>query len=51
MTVTPAAVEEFFNVSRETGIPIWRGCCQTISVRNTSAIPILVQAANLKITK
>lgn len=51
MTVTPAAVEEFFNVSRETGIPIWRGCCQTLSVRNTSTIPILVQGANLLITK
>lgn len=51
MTVTPAAVEEFFNVSRETGVPIWRGCCQTLSVRNTSTIPILVQGANLLITK
>ena len=51
MEVTPAAVEQFFNVSRATNIPIWKGCCQTLSIRNTSAIPILVEAANLVITK
>ena len=51
MEVTPAAVEEFFNVSRAANIPIWKGCCQTLSVRNTSAVPILVQAANLVLTK
>ena len=47
MTVTPAAVEEFFNVSRATNIPIWRGCCQTVTVRNTSDIPILVANPNI----
>ena len=36
MTVTPAAVEEFFNVSDATIIPIWSGCCQTLTVRNIS---------------
>jgi len=51
MEVTPAAVEEFFNISRATNIPIWRGCCQTVSIRNTSATPILVSSANLVITK
>lgn len=51
MEVTPAAVEEYFNVSRTTNIPIWKGCCQTISIRNTSDIPILVQAANLVINQ
>jgi len=51
MEVTPAAVEEYFNISRATNIPIWRGCCQTIGIRNTSATPILVQGANLVITK
>ena len=51
MEVTPAAVEEYFNISRATNIPIWRGCCQTSGIRNTSATPILVQAANLVITK
>lgn len=47
MTVTPAAVEEFFNVSRAANVQIWRGCCETVSVRNTSDIPILVQNANI----
>jgi hypothetical protein len=47
MTVTPAAVEEFFNISRATTVPIWRGCCQTLTVRNISEIPILAQNANI----
>ena len=51
MIVTPAAVEEYFNVSRATNVQVWRGCCETISVRNTSSIPILVQNANIIITR
>lgn len=47
MTATPAAVEEFFNVSRAVNAQVWRGCCQTLSIRNVSAIPILVQNANV----
>lgn len=47
MTVTPAAVEEFFNVSRAINAQVDRGCCQTLSIRNTSTIPILVQNANV----
>ena len=47
MEVTPAAVEEFFNVSRAINVQIWRGCCETVAVRNTSAIPILVENANI----
>ena len=47
MTVTPAAVEEFFNVSRAITLGVWNGCCQTITIRNTSDIPILVQNANI----
>lgn len=47
MIVTPAAVEEFFNVSRAINISVWRGCCETVAVRNTSTIPILVQNANI----
>lgn len=51
MIVTPAAVEQYFNVSRAINAQIWRGCCETISVRNTSTIPILVQNANIIITR
>ena len=47
MTVTPAAVEEFWNVSDATILGVWRGCCQTLSVRNISDQPILIQNANI----
>ena len=36
MIVTPAAVNQFSNVSDATIIGVWRGCCQTLTVRNTS---------------
>lgn len=49
--VTPAAVEEYFNVSANVDIPIWRGCCQTVTVRNTSDQPILMQNANIRFTR
>ena len=51
MEETPAAVEEFSNVARVTSIPIWKGCCQSVSVRNTSAIPIMVENATIRITQ
>lgn len=47
MIFTPAAVEEYGNVSDAVIAQIWRGCCQTLSVRNTSDQPILVQNANI----
>ena len=47
MTVTPAAVEEFWNVSDATILGVWRGCCQTLTVKNISDQPILVQNANI----
>ena len=51
MRVTPAAVEEYFNVSRSKEVGIWRNCCQSISVKNLSTQPILVDGSlNLIIT-
>lgn len=47
MIVTPAAVEEYFNVYSSVFIDVPRGCCLTLSVRNTSDIPVNVQNANL----
>lgn len=47
MIVTPAAVDEYFNVSRAINVPVWRGCCETVTIRNTSAQPIQVQNANV----
>ena len=47
MIVTPAAVEEFFNVFGAIYLDIPRGCCSQVSVRNTSTQSIDVQNANL----
>lgn len=47
MTVTPAAVEEFWNVFSAVFIDVPRGCCVTVSVRNISTQPVDVQNANL----
>lgn len=47
MTVTPAAVEEFFNVYASVFIDVPRGCCATVSVQNITTGDIDVQNANL----
>ena len=47
MIYTPAAVEEFGNVFSAIFIEVPRGCCVTISVKNTSGQEIDVQNANL----
>ena len=47
MIITPAAVENYFNVSAAVYIDVPAGCCVTVSVENTSTQPILVQNANL----
>ena len=51
MRVTPAAVEEFFNVSCATNIPIWRNCCQTVTVVNTSDTQVIVDNPNIIFTR
>lgn len=51
MEVTPAAVEEYFNVSATDNILIRQGCCQTLTVTNTSTIPVSVSDANIIISK
>ena len=47
MIVTPAAVEEFFNVFSAIFIDVPRNCCVSVSVRNVSTQSINVQNANL----
>lgn len=49
--VTPAAVEEFFNVFAVAFIDVPRGCCLTVSVKNTSAQAIEMQNANIVIDR
>ena len=51
MIVTPAAVEQYFNVKSSVFIDVPRGCCVTISVQNTSTEAIVVQNANLIVTR
>ena len=47
MIVTPAAVEDLWNVFGAIFLDVPRGCCMNVSVRNTSTQDILVQNANL----
>lgn len=56
--VTPAAVDEYFNVTSTAIITVPKGCCFSISVENTSeadgatpAQPINVQNANLTVSR
>lgn len=51
MIVTPAAVDQFFNVSRAINVAVFGGCCESLAVRNTSSQPILVQNANIIISR
>lgn len=45
--ITPAAVDQYGAVAFTTIAPVWSGCCESISVRNTSDQPILVRNANI----
>lgn len=47
MIVTPAAVEEFWNVFSAIFVDVPRGCCSSIGVKNISTQPVDVQNANL----
>ena len=51
MIVTPAAVEQFFNVSAQTYIDVPCNCCVTVAVQNTSEQAIEVQNANLIVVR
>ncbi len=51
MIVTPAAVEQYFNVGASVFINVPRGCCSKVSIVNTSTQAINVQNANLIIER
>lgn len=51
MRVTPAAVENYFNVSAQVYIDVPRGCCTSVAVENVSGQAINVQNANLIVTR
>lgn len=47
MRATPAAADQYFNVSAQTYVDVYCGCCEDVSVKNNSIIPINIQNANL----
>lgn len=47
MRATPAAVGQYFNVSAQTYVDVYCGCCENVSVENSGTIPVNVQDANL----
>lgn len=49
--VTPADVEEYFNVTSTAFVTVPRGCCYTVSVENTSGIPVNVQNSSLSVSR
>lgn len=51
MIVTPAAVENLFNVSSQSYIDVPKGCCSTVAVQNTSGQDIEVQNSNLTVVR
>lgn len=51
MIVTPAAVENYFNVSAAAYVDVPAGCCVTVSVSNISTQSVLVQNANLIVNR
>ena len=51
MIVTPAAVEEFQNISVAKVVEIYAGCCETISIMNITDEPIEMQNANVVISR
>ena len=49
--VTPAAVENFWNVNVFAYVTVPRGCCFTVAVQNSSTQAIEVQNANIVINR
>lgn len=49
--VTPAAVDEYFNVTSTAFITVPVGCCFTVTLENTSDQSINIQNLNLVVTR
>lgn len=47
MRVTPAAVEEYANVSKQHYVDVYCNCCVNVAIQNTSGIPVLVDNPNI----
>lgn len=51
MRSTPAAVDQFNNVSAGIYIDVPKGCCVNVAVENTSGVAVNVANANLVVTR
>lgn len=51
MISTPAAVDQFNNVSAGIYIDVPKGCCVNVAVENTSGVAVNVANANLVVTR
>ncbi len=51
MISTPAAVEQFNNVSAGIYVDVPKGCCVNIAVENTSGVAVDVANANIVVTR
>lgn len=47
MIATPAAVNEYFNISSSIYVDVPAGCCSQVSIKNNGLVPLNVQNANL----
>ena len=50
-TVTPAAVENFFNIYVSASVEVPRGCCVTVSARNTSTQTVDFANSNMEVVR
>ena len=50
-TVTPAAVENFFNISMFAYVDVPKNCCVTIGVKNVNTQTVELSNANLAVTR
>ena len=51
MRATPAAVEEYFNVSTQHYVDTYCQCCVNVGVQNTGTIPVLVDNPNITVVR
>lgn len=50
-TVTPAAVENYFNISVSAVVDVPKGCCVTVAVKNTSGQAVNFANSNLTVDR
>lgn len=50
-TVTPAAVENYFNISVSAVIDVPKGCCVTVAMKNTSGQTVSFANSNLTVDR